>query len=87
MCIRDSYNFIHSRREVRCFLQSAADYWLTEFHFDGLRTVSYTHLDVYKRQVERLTGSLILEQRDHDVAVARLYILPDNDQIIIHRCV
>ena len=32
-----SYNFIHSRREVRCFLQSAADYWLTEFHFDGLR--------------------------------------------------
>ena len=32
-----SYNFIHSRREVACFLQSAANYWLTEYHFDGLR--------------------------------------------------
>ncbi|MGO5029542.1 1,4-alpha-glucan branching protein GlgB [Candidatus Agathobaculum pullicola] len=31
-----SCNFIHSRREVRCFLQSAANYWLEEFHFDGL---------------------------------------------------
>ncbi|MDE6592677.1 MAG: 1,4-alpha-glucan branching protein GlgB [Oscillospiraceae bacterium] len=32
-----SCNFIHSRREVCCFLQSAANYWLTEYHFDGLR--------------------------------------------------
>ena len=32
-----SYNFIHSRGEVRSFLQSAADYWLREYHFDGLR--------------------------------------------------
>jgi len=30
-------NFIHSRREVQCFIQSCANYWLTEFHFDGLR--------------------------------------------------
>ena len=30
-------NFMHSRGEVRSFLQSAADYWLTEFHFDGIR--------------------------------------------------
>lgn len=30
-------NFIHSRREVCCFLQSAADYWLKIYHFDGLR--------------------------------------------------
>lgn len=30
-------NFIHSRREVCCFLQSAANYWLTEYHFDGIR--------------------------------------------------
>ena len=39
-----SYNFIHSRREVRCFLQSAADYWLTEFHFDGLRMDAVSRL-------------------------------------------
>lgn len=32
-----SYNFMHSRGEVRSFLQSAADYWLKEYHFDGLR--------------------------------------------------
>ena len=30
-------NFMHSRGEVRSFLQSAANYWLTEFHFDGIR--------------------------------------------------
>lgn len=32
-----SCNFMHSRGEVRSFLQSAAEYWLTEFHMDGLR--------------------------------------------------
>ncbi|MCR5294194.1 MAG: 1,4-alpha-glucan branching protein GlgB [Lachnospiraceae bacterium] len=32
-----SCNFIFSRREVASFMQSAANYWLTEFHFDGLR--------------------------------------------------
>ena len=28
---------MHSRGEVRSFLQSAANYWLAEFHVDGLR--------------------------------------------------
>ncbi|MDO4408373.1 MAG: 1,4-alpha-glucan branching protein GlgB [Eubacteriales bacterium] len=32
-----SCNFIFARREVACFMQSAANYWLTEYHFDGLR--------------------------------------------------
>ncbi|ULQ59252.1 1,4-alpha-glucan branching protein GlgB [Brucepastera parasyntrophica] len=32
-----SHNFIHSRGDVRSFLQSAANYWLTEYHFDGIR--------------------------------------------------
>ncbi|MCH5273561.1 MAG: 1,4-alpha-glucan branching protein GlgB [Lachnospiraceae bacterium] len=32
-----SKNFMHSRGEVRSFLQSAANYWLAEFHMDGLR--------------------------------------------------
>lgn len=32
-----SYNFNFYRGEVRSFLQSAANYWLTEFHFDGIR--------------------------------------------------
>ena len=32
-----SYNFMHSRGEVRSFLQSCANYWLKTYHFDGLR--------------------------------------------------
>ena len=32
-----SCNFMHSRGEVRSFLQSAANYWLTEYHMDGIR--------------------------------------------------
>ncbi len=32
-----SYNFMHSRGEVRSFLQSAANYWMSYYHFDGLR--------------------------------------------------
>lgn len=32
-----SRNFMHSRGEVRSFIQSAADYWISIFHFDGLR--------------------------------------------------
>lgn len=32
-----SINFMHSKGEVRSFLQSAANYWLSVYHFDGLR--------------------------------------------------
>ena len=32
-----SCNFMHSRGEVRSFLQSSAWFWLEKFHFDGLR--------------------------------------------------
>ena len=32
-----SCNFMHSRGEVRSFLQSCASYWLSKYHIDGLR--------------------------------------------------
>jgi 1,4-alpha-glucan branching enzyme len=39
-----SCNFMHSRGEVRSFLQSAAYYWLKEFHFGGLRMDAVNNL-------------------------------------------
>lgn len=39
-----SCNFMHSRGEVRSFLQSSAYYWLKEFHFDGLRFDAVSNL-------------------------------------------
>lgn len=47
-----SCNFIHSRREVACFLQSAANYWLKEYHFDGLRMDAVSRL-IYWQGDER----------------------------------
>ena len=32
-----SCNFMHSRGETRSFLQSCANYWMSEFHMDGIR--------------------------------------------------
>lgn len=48
-----SYNFNHSRREVRCFLQSAANYWLEEFHFDGLRMDAVSRLIYWQGDEKR----------------------------------
>ncbi len=39
-----SYNFMHSRGEVRSFLQSSANFWLSVFHFDGLRIDAISHI-------------------------------------------
>lgn len=39
-----SYFFEHTRGEVRSFLKSAADYWLSVYHFDGLRFDAVSHL-------------------------------------------
>ncbi len=47
-----SYNFMHSRGEVRSFLQSCANYWLKEFHFDGIRMDAISRI-IYWQGEER----------------------------------
>lgn len=39
-----SKNFMHSKGEVRSFLQSAANYWIEEYHFDGLRVDALSNI-------------------------------------------
>ncbi len=48
-----SCNFMHSRGEVRSFLQSSACYWLAEFHFDGLRMDAVSNLLYWQGNPER----------------------------------
>ena len=48
-----SYNFMHSRGEVRSFLQSAANYWLKEYHFDGLRMDAISRIIYWQGEEKR----------------------------------
>ncbi len=48
-----SRNFMHSRGEVRSFLQSAADYWLGEYHMDGLRMDAVSRAIYWQGMPER----------------------------------
>lgn len=48
-----SCNFNYYRGEVRSFLQSAANYWLEQFHFDGLRMDAISNLLYWQGAVER----------------------------------
>ncbi|MCD8379265.1 MAG: 1,4-alpha-glucan branching protein GlgB [Lachnospiraceae bacterium] len=48
-----SCNFMHSRGEVRSFLQSSAYYWLKEFHFDGLRMDAVSNIIYWQGNSDR----------------------------------
>lgn len=58
-----SCNFMHSRGEVRSFLQSSAHFWLKEFHFDGLRCDAVSNLIYWQgnpaRGVNNMTVNFI----------------------------
>ena len=56
-----SCNFMHSRGEVRSFLQSAANYWLTEFHIDGLRMDAISRAIYWQGAPERGVNSNAVE--------------------------
>ena len=46
-------NFFFDRREVACFMQSAADYWLSVYHFDGLRMDAVSRLIYWAGEEKR----------------------------------
>ena len=59
-----SFNFNHSRGEVRSFLQSAANFWLKELHFDGIRMDAVSRLIFWNgdyNQGENKDGILFLK--------------------------
>ena len=47
-----SYNFCHARGEVASFLKSCADYWLTDYHFDGLRFDAISNIIYWRGRQE-----------------------------------
>ena len=56
-----SCNFMHSRGEVRSFLQSAAYYWLKEYHFDGLRMDAVSNLIYWQGDAARGENKMAIQ--------------------------
>lgn len=56
-----SCNFMHSRGEIRTFLQSCADYWLRVFHIDGLRMDAVSRLIYWQGDPARGVNGATLE--------------------------
>ncbi|MCD8197182.1 MAG: 1,4-alpha-glucan branching protein GlgB [Lachnospiraceae bacterium] len=48
-----SYNFMHSRGEVQSFLKSAANYFLSCYHFDGLRIDAISRIIYWQGEEKR----------------------------------
>lgn len=75
-----SKNFNHSRGEVRSFLQSCANYWLREYHFDGLRMDAISNMIYWQgdpaRGVNRGAGGFLrdmnrgLKERNQGILLA-----------------
>lgn len=63
-----SHNFNHSRGEVRSFLNSAANYWIKEYHFDGLRMDAISRIIYWQGNESRginLYGVNFIKQLNH----------------------
>lgn len=56
-----SCNFMHSRGEVKSFLQSSANYWLKEYHFDGLRMDAISRIIFWQGDERRGVNSNALD--------------------------
>ena len=69
-----SFNFNHGRGEVRSFLQSAANFWLKEIHFDGIRMDAVSRLIFWNgdyNQGENQDGILFL--KNFNAGIRRLH--------------
>lgn len=47
-----SYNFFHGKGEVASFLKSCTDYWLKDYHFDGLRFDAISNIIYWRGRKE-----------------------------------
>lgn len=47
-----SYNFFHAKGEVASFLKSCADYWLNDYHMDGLRFDAISNIIYWRGRQE-----------------------------------
>ena len=56
-----SCNFMHSRGEVRTFLQSNANYWLKEYHFDGIRMDAISRIIYWQGDERRGVNSMAVD--------------------------
>lgn len=56
-----SRNFMHSKGEVRSFIQSAANYWLSVYHFDGLRMDAIRNMIYWQGDESRGENRIAIE--------------------------
>ena len=60
-----SCNFNHSRGEIQSFLQSSANYWLKEYHFDGLRIDALSNIIYWQGNKDRGVNKNAVEFIQH----------------------
>ena len=56
-----SSNFMHSRGEVRSFLKSAANWWLEEVHFDGIRVDALSRIIYWQGDEKRGVNGMAVD--------------------------
>lgn len=69
-----SKNFNHSRGEVQSFLQSCANYWIKEYHFDGIRIDALSNIIYWHGNKERgVNGNAVDFIRHMNQSLKNLY--------------
>lgn len=68
-----SKNFNHSRGEVQSFLQSCANYWIKEYHFDGIRIDALSNIIYWHGNKDRgVNGNAVdfIRHMNHNLKAA-----------------